>query len=63
MSLYLGMEENQEKKPLKVDQTKLITQTKYAQKKGLSKQRVSQLIKEGKIPVINIEGATVVLQD
>lgn len=48
--------------PLKVDRTKLITQTKYAQKNGLSKQRVNQLIKDGKIPVVEIEGATLVLQ-
>lgn len=47
--------------PLKVDRTKLITQTKYAQKKGLSKQRVNQLIKDGKIPIVEIEGATLVL--
>jgi hypothetical protein len=55
------MAEEQELKPLKVDRTKLITQTKYAQKEGLSKQNVYAMIKAGKIPVVKIEGATLVL--
>lgn len=55
------MEENN-LKPLKVDRTKLITQTKYAQKNGMSKQRVYAMIKAGKIPTVEIEGATLVLQ-
>lgn len=48
-------------KSLKVDQSKLMTQTKYAQKEGISKQQVYALIKAGKIPVITIDGATLVL--
>lgn len=48
-------------KPLKVDRTKLMTQSKYAQKNGLSKQNVYAMIKAGKLQTIEIEGATLVL--
>jgi transcriptional regulator len=54
------MEEN-ELKPLKVDRTKLITQSKYAQENGTSKQNVYALIKAGKLEVVKIKGATLVL--
>lgn len=48
-------------KPLKIDRSKLITQSKYAQKFGLSKQNVYAMIKAGKIPTVEIEGATLIL--
>jgi hypothetical protein len=48
-------------KPIKIDRTKLITQSKYAQKNGMTKQNVYALIKAGKLPVVKIEGATLVL--
>lgn len=50
-------------KSLKIDQTKLITQSKYAEKKGMSKQLVQAHIKAGKIKTIEIDGATLILQD
>lgn len=54
---------DKEIKPLKIDRTKLITQSKYAQKNGLSKQNVYAQIKAGKIPTVEIDGATLVLLD
>jgi hypothetical protein len=55
------MEQN-DLKPLKVDRTKLITQSKYAQKNGMSKQKVYAMIKAGKLNTVEIEGATLLLQ-
>lgn len=54
------MEQNQ-LKPLKIDRTKLITQSNYAKKFGLSKQNVYAMIKAGKLPTVEIDGATLVL--
>lgn len=58
-----GMENNETLKPLKVDRTKLITQTKYAQQKGVSKQYINQQVKSGKLASVEIIGATLVLLD
>lgn len=48
-------------KPLKVDITKLMTQSKYAQKNGMSKQNVYAMVKAGKLNTIEIDGATLIL--
>ena len=48
---------------LKIDRSKLYTQTEYAKKIGLSKARVNQKIKAGEIKVIKIKGATLVYED
>ncbi len=45
---------------LKVDRTKLYTQTEYAKKVGLSKARVNQKVKAGELPTVKINGATLV---
>lgn len=50
-----------EMQPLKVDQTKLITQTEYAKKIGVTPQRVNQLVNEKKLRTIEILGATLIL--
>ena len=52
-----------ELKPLKVDRSKLITQTEYAKLKKISPQRVHQMIKEEKVPYITIMGAVLILLD
>lgn len=49
--------------PLKVDRTKLMTQSAYARANKISKQRVHQLIKEDRIKTIKIEGAILVIID
>jgi predicted DNA-binding protein (UPF0251 family) len=48
---------------LKVDRTKLITQSAYAKKMAISKQLVSYQIKQGKLKTIVIDGATLILMD
>lgn len=55
------MAEQEKLKPLKVDRTKLITQSRYAQENGTTKQNVYALIKSGKLNVVKIKGATLVL--
>lgn len=47
--------------PLKIDVTKLITQTEYAKKMCISPQRVNQLVKAKEIKSITILGATLIL--
>lgn len=49
--------------PLKVDRTKLITQSEYAKTKKLSKARINQLVKSGDIKTVEIKGATLVYLD
>lgn len=53
----------QELKPLKVDRSKLITQTEYAKLKKITPQRVNQLVKENKVNHITILGAVLILLD
>lgn len=55
--------QNEQLEPLKVDRTKLITQSKYAELIKISKQRVNQMIKDGKLTTVKIEGAVLVLMD
>lgn len=50
-------------KQIKVDQTKLYTQSEYARHTGQKKQRVNQLIKEGELTVVQIKGGTLVLKE
>lgn len=46
-----------------IDKSKLITQSEYAKIKGLSRQRINQLVKSGEIKTIKIQGAILVLMD
>jgi DNA-binding Xre family transcriptional regulator len=48
---------------LKVDRTKLITQTEYAKKVGLTPARINQKIKAGEIKTVTIKGAVLILLD
>lgn len=50
-------------KKLKIDQTKLITQSEYAKLKGLSRARINQLVKANEVKTINIKGATLIILD
>jgi hypothetical protein len=45
---------------LKIDRSKLYTQTEYAKKVGLSKGRISQKVKAGELTTVKINGATLV---
>lgn len=49
--------------PLKIDVTKLITQTEYAKKKCISPQRVNQLVKAKEVKTVTIKGATLIVLD
>jgi hypothetical protein len=48
--------------PLKIDRTKLYTQNEYAKKVKLTRGRISQLVKEGKLPIVKINGATLIYE-
>ena len=48
---------------LKVDRTKLITQTEYAKKVGKSKGAINHMIRDKRIKFVEIQGATLVLLD
>lgn len=45
---------------LKVDRTKLYTQSEYAKKVMLSRARINQMIKEGALKIVVINGATLI---
>ena len=45
---------------IKIDRTKLYTQTEYAKKVGLTKGRINQKIKAGELKTVKINGATLV---
>ncbi len=45
---------------LKIDQTKLITQSEYAKMKGISKSRVSQMVNNGELKIVEIKGAKLI---
>ena len=47
---------------LKIDRTKLYTQNEYAKKVKLTRGRISQLVKEGKLPIVKINGATLIYE-
>jgi len=46
---------------LKIDRTKLITQSEYAKLKGITRQRVNQLVKNKDIRTIEIKGAILII--
>lgn len=48
---------------LKVDKTKLVTQTEYAKMKGVSPAYINAEIKRGNIKTVKIRGAVLVLLD
>ena len=48
---------------LKVDRTKLYTQAEYAKKIGVSRSRVSHMIRDGKLTVVEIKGSKLVIVD
>ena len=45
---------------LKIDQTKLITQSEYAKKIGVSKARVNKMVTDDLIKVVEIKGAKLI---
>lgn len=47
--------------PLKVDITKLATQSEYAKKLGVSRQRINQMVKSKEVKTVNILGATLIV--
>lgn len=47
--------------PLKVDRTKLITQSEYAKERNLTRQRIHAMIKAGKLNTVEIKGTTLIL--
>jgi len=56
------MEVEKKLEPLKIDRTKLYTQKAYAKKLALSKGRISQMVKDGKIPTIEINGCLLIYE-
>jgi len=48
---------------LKIDRTKLITQSEYAKLKGITRQRVCQMVRAKEIKTIAIKGAKLVYLD
>ncbi len=46
---------------LKVDRTKLMTQTEYAKLKNITPPAVSRMVREGRVKTIKIKGATLIL--
>jgi len=57
------MELEQQSLPtLKIDRTKLYTQNEYAKKVKLTRGRISQLVKEKKLPLVQINGATLIYE-
>jgi hypothetical protein len=48
---------------LKIDRSKLYTQARYADKIKVSRARVNQMIKEGSLKIVSINGATLIYVD
>lgn len=48
---------------LKIDQTKLITQSEYAKLIGVSKARINKMVSDGLLKVVEIKGAKLVYLD
>jgi len=53
----------EEARTLKVDQTKLMTQSAYARKVRKSRGWINQQVKAGTLTVVEIEGAKLILID
>lgn len=47
-------------KELKIDQTKLITQTEYAKLMKISKSKVSQMVSNNELKIVEIKGAKLI---
>lgn len=45
---------------LKIDRSKLYTQSEYAKKIGVTRGRVNQMVKSGDIKTVKINGATLI---
>ena len=45
---------------LKIDRTKLFTQSEYAKMMGVTRARINQMIAEGKLKTVKIPGATLI---
>ncbi len=48
---------------LKIDRTKLITQTEYAKLKGVTPSAITRMIRENRVKTIRIKGAVLILLD
>ena len=48
---------------LKIDRTKLITQSEYAKLKGYTRQRINQLVKSKELKTVSIKGAVLIYLD
>lgn len=48
---------------LKVDRTKLITQSEYAKKLGLTRGAVNHMIRDKRVKTVPIKGATLIYLD
>lgn len=46
--------------PLKIDRTKLMTQSAYAKLKGVTRGRINQMVKAGELKVVEIQGAKLI---
>ena len=57
------METQKEPLPLKVDRTKLITQSEYARQKNVSRQRIGAMIKAKQLTTVEIAGTVLILMD
>lgn len=49
--------------PIKVDVTKLKTQSQYAKENNMSRQRVNQLVKSKSLKTVVISGSVLILVD
>lgn len=47
-------------KELKIDRTKLITQSEYAKKIGVSKARINKMVSDDELKVVEIKGAKLI---
>ena len=48
---------------LKIDRTKLYTQSAYAKKVRVTPQRINQLVKEGSLKLVTINGAVLIYSE
>lgn len=45
---------------LRIDRSKLITQSEYAKLKGLTRQRINQMVKARELKTVEIKGAVLI---
>lgn len=48
---------------LKIDRTKLITQSEYAKIRNLTRSRINQMVKAKEVKTVEIKGATLIILD